>query len=202
MSSGWNAESLAAALIANPALARRNPDQARRLVTRLPTALSSEPDQAQDGTGEPDLTALMACGSFAGRLDPEQELSHWVACELRKLTRSGRLRAVWSVHPAEVRMGGRLGSMWQSLLVFIGVIPGSSDIVVTWGTGSGWIELKTEARQDDLPGLIARRRRRERSYLRRNQPKFRDWCVSLGVRHAVCRNVPEVLATLREWGRL
>jgi hypothetical protein len=150
------------------------------------------------------LPRLMACGSFAGRLEPEQELSAWVAAELRRLTRSGALRAVWSCHPAEVRMGGRIGQMLQSLLLFMGVVPGSSDFVFTWGAGSGWIELKIEERQPDLLKLRqdGRARAPRRTYLRDRQPDFREWCLMLGVKHACCRSVPEVLATLRAWGRL
>jgi hypothetical protein len=168
----------------------------------LPTASmpACPPPSMPDGW----LHRLMACGSFAGGLDPEQELSARVAAELRGLTRSGALRAVWSCHPAEVRVGGKSGQMLQSLLVFMGVVPGSSDFVFTWGAGAGWIELKVEERQPDLLRLRkdGRARAPARTYMHGRQPDFREWCLSLGVRHAVARSVPEVLATLREWGRL
>jgi hypothetical protein len=144
------------------------------------------------------LHRLMACPSWSGRrLDPEEELSLWVAAELRRLTRSGALRAVWTRCPVEVRRGGHLAAMWQCLGRVLGVVPGCPDFLVLWGAGAGGLELKVERAQGDMlsPG-------RRRTYLRQGQRDFREWCVSNGVRHEVCRSVPEVTDALRRWGRL
>lgn len=150
------------------------------------------------------LVRLMACPPFAGRLDPEQHLSAQLAADCRRWTLSGELRAVWSCHPAEVRVGGRLGQCWQAMLVSIGVVPGSSDYVFTWDTGALWLELKVEDLQTDL--LRLRRdgtaRAPRRTYLRGLQPDFREWCRSLGVAHEVCRSRGDWTAALRRHGRL
>lgn len=150
------------------------------------------------------IARLMSCPSWRGTLLPEAELSAWVAAELRVLTRAGKLRCVWSMHPAEARRGGKAGQMWQALLVYLGVIPGSSDFVFTWGDGSGWIELKIERQQTDLLSLRkdGTARAPRRTYMRPGQVDFAAWCAMHAVRHAVCRNIREVTDTLKQWGVL
>lgn len=144
------------------------------------------------------LNRLMECPSWKGRrLSPEEELSLWVASELRRLTRSGALRAVWSRLPAEIKRGGKVAAMWQCLGRVLGVVKGAPDFWFGWATGAGLIELKVEATQADM---LSRGKRR--TYLRPEQRDFRDWALSIGVKHAVCRSVPEVTSRLREWGRL
>jgi hypothetical protein len=174
------------------AVAERN---GRRLAEAAGLATRREPEPSP--RGQVDMSApadgwlhrLMACPSWSGRrLDPEEELSLWVAAELRRLTRSGALRAVWTRCPVEVRRGGKLAAMWQCLGRVLGVVPGCPDFLVLWGGGAGGIELKVERAQGDN--------------LRQGQKDFREWCVSNGVRHEVCRSVPEVTGALRRWGRL
>lgn len=199
--SGWTAEALSAAAIAdwrdNRRAIKGEPAAGPPVATGYQSATSELPatNQLADAGW---LPRLMGCPSWGGRrLDPEEELSLWVAAELRKLTRSGALRAVWTRVPVEVRRGGKVAAMWQCLGRVLGVVPGCSDFLVLWGTGAGAIELKVEAGQGDMlsPG-------RRRTYLRQNQRDFREWCLSLGVRHAVCRSVIEVKDTLRQWERL
>lgn len=163
----------------------------------------------QPATGGMTLTTeqlheLMGCPSFKGRLEREEELSCWVAAELRRLTRAGRLRCVWSRVPTEHQAGGRLGQMWQSKSVTMGSIPGVPDYFFAWGSGSGLIELKSTDRQARIAFLDgeARVRRGTRSYLRPRQKLFRDWAEGHGVRHAVARSVPEVIGALKQWGVL
>jgi hypothetical protein len=201
---GWTSQMLQEALIANPDLARRNPGEAVRLVPRFPAdyvpSANGQPPIDSKPSGVPDgwLHRLMECPSWNGRrLDPEEELSLWVACELRKLTRSGALRAVWSRMPSEIRRGGKLAAMWQCLGRVLGVVKGAPDLWFLSPNACGCIELKIENAQADM---IAGRRRR--TYLRSEQKDFREWCVSLGVQYATCRSVPDVTKTLREWGLL
>jgi hypothetical protein len=189
-------------LLATPIMAvRRNRAivaEAAGLAVQARKPDSTEARKNESTAAEGWLPRLMACPSWNGRrLDPEEELSLWVAAELRKLTRSGALRAVWTRCPVEVRAGGKLAAMWQCLGRVLGVVPGCPDFLVLWGTGAGGVELKVERAQGDMlsPG-------RRRTYLRQGQKDFREWCVNNGVRHEVCRSVPEVTDALRRWGRL
>lgn len=194
------ARSLAESLIADYGRNREVIAEAEASVGRVPRfpAAPAPSDAAEVSRPEPWLLRLMECPSWSGRrLDREEELSLWVAAELRRLTRSGALRAVWSRLPAEIRRGGRIASMQQTLGRVMGVVKGAPDFWFAWGTGAGLVELKTERAQGDMlePG-------RRRTYMRAEQRDFREWAVGLGVKHAVCRSVPEVVSTLREWGRI
>ena len=150
------------------------------------------------------LHELMGCPSFKGRLEREEELSCWVASELRRLSRASKLRCVWTRVPTEHKAGGTLGMLAQAKVAAMGSIAGCPDFAFLWGSGSGLIELKTIDPQAKIAFLDgeARARRGTRSYLRPRQKLFRDWAVGHGVRHAVARSVPEVLGALKGWGVL
>jgi hypothetical protein len=152
------------------------------------------------------LPRLMACDGWSDRkrrLSPEEQLSALVATEMRRLTLAGELRAVWTCHRVEHAGGDAIGRMIQRLQRVLGVVPGAPDYWFAWGTGAGLLELKVE-RPADLLDLRqdGTARAPTRTYLRPVQKDFREWAVSNGVKHACCRSVPEVLVTLREWGRL
>jgi hypothetical protein len=157
---------------------------------------------------QPDgwLHRLMACDGWSDRkrrLSPEEQLSALVATELRRLTLAGELRAAWTCHRVEHAGGDAIGRMIQRLQRVLGVVPGAPDYWFAWGSGAGLIELKVE-RAADLLDLRkdGTARAPTRTYMRPVQRDFREWAVSNGVRHEVCRSLPEVLAALREWGRL
>jgi hypothetical protein len=152
------------------------------------------------------LHRLMACDGWSDRkrrLSPEEQLSALVATELRRVTLAGELRCVWTCVRVEHRGGDPIARMIQHLLRVLGVVPGAPDWWFAWATGAGLIELKVE-RPADLLDLRqdGTARKPTRTYMRPIQRDFRQWAVSLGVRHAVARSVPEVRATLREWERL
>lgn len=189
---GRNREKIAEAVGFGPAKA------SHVLVPRYPAA--PMPSDVADATRTEDwLLRLMGCGGWSGRrLHPEEELSAWTAAELRRLTRAGRLPGVvWTCHRVELPVGGKIGRMLQALFHFLGVIPGSSDYVLTRRDGALWIELKVEAAQGDMI-----RAGRRRTYLRPIQKDFREWCVRSGIPHETCRSVPEVLDALRRRGWL
>jgi hypothetical protein len=152
------------------------------------------------------LHELMGCPSFKGKLEREEELSCWVAAELRRLTRARKLRCAWSRVPAEHKAGGQIGMLAQAKVTAMGTVPGVPDFAFFWGNGSGLIELKTIDRQSRIAFLDgtgeAQVRRGARTYLRARQKLYRDWAVGHGVRHAVARSVPEVVGALKQWGVL
>lgn len=187
MASGWSAQRLTEQLIANPAL---------KVAT---SALGPRATRVAPATERPAghyLHRLLACPSWSGRrLEPEEALSAAVASFLRKASLDGRLRAVWTRCPVEIRGAGRIVAMAQVLNRVLGVVSGAADFAFTWGGGGGWLELKVERPADLLAG-------KRRTYLRPAQTDFAAWCQAQGVFHAVCRSVDEVAATLRAWGVL
>lgn len=164
----------------------------------------ASPLPGASGLSTEQLHELMACPVWRGRLEGEEEVSFWVAAELRRLTRAGRLRCCWSRVPMEHLGGGAIGRMHQAKVVGMGAVPGCPDFGFWWGSGSGFIELKKRDAQARIAFLDseARVRRGTRTYLKPRQKLFRDWAESHGVRHATCLTVVEVTNTLKEWGVL
>lgn len=200
MPRNWTKEELAEALRANPGLRVTAPQAPLERAKQTPTNATQTP-RANAGNG---IHELMATPSYQGALQPEESLSVAVATELRRLTHQGRLRAVWSRLPLEHPEGGRYGMQAQCKRIAMGGIPGAPDIWVSWGTGSGLIELKTEAAQASLltPSGKAGLRKGRRTYLRGRQRLFQAWAEAHGVQHAVARSVAEVVAVLKQWGVL
>ena len=68
-------------------------------------------------------------------------------------------------------------------LKMLGVVPGVADLLLIWKGGFGFIEMKTKT-----------------GHLSPAQLKFKGFCISAGVRYAVCRTVKEVHDTVISWG--
>ncbi|MAR57101.1 MAG: hypothetical protein CMM93_07960 [Rickettsiales bacterium] len=128
------------------------------------------------------LHRLLTCarGCYSG-LKGEQMLSASVASALRQWSLDGRLNAVFTKVPNE----GKRSPRYAGWLKAMGLIPGASDFVFTWGTGGGWIELKV----DNKP-------------LQPNQETFFAWAERTGCHTAQCNSVHGVETALREWGVL
>jgi hypothetical protein len=139
-------------------------------------------------------------------LQPEEALCVAVADRLRVLSLDGRLRAIWThvgnENPVSSKL--RVASLHGAKRRAMGVISGAGDFVFTWGSGSGWIELKLEGGDAYIArvGEKLALRKRAPSQLSQTQRQFQGWAVALGVPHRVCRSVAQVEATLTQWGVL
>jgi hypothetical protein len=202
VSRNWTREELAEALARNPGL-RVATEPLDRVANRQPPKVAAKPDFGRaPGNG---LRELMGAPDCQGQLGPEDHLSYAVACELRRLSVQGRLRAVWFGIPIQHPAGGKYAMLAQAKRTALGAVPGCPDFGVMWGTGAGFIELKVDDPQGRLlatdAGLTGWRKGR-RTYLRGRQRLFQAWAQAHGVRHAVARSVAEVVAVLKGWGVL
>ena len=138
------------------------------------------------------LMRLMDDGKSSRKVrGPEDALAKDIAAMLRAATLEGRLIAAWTCVSNEVGAmslrdkGFNLAKARYATAKSHGLITGSADYVFTWAEGGGWIEAKSKT-----------------GSLSSAQRDFRDWVISTGSRHAVCRSVKEVEQKLFEWGVL
>lgn len=121
------------------------------------------------------------------KLEAEQILSIEFADKLRELAKlyvdskkTQGLCAVWFHVPNE---GNR---NWFTCIVLraMGLIPGAYDFCFLGYNNSGVIELKVNGELSDM------------------QEFFETWCIEVGVKKAIHRNVAGALETLKKWGMI
>lgn len=72
----------------------------------------------------------------------------------------------------------------------LGMVPGATDMLFLWGSGSAVIEFK-RAR-----GRLSKTRQGEQTDA---QIAFEAWCKAHGVRHALCRDVESAITKMVQW---
>jgi hypothetical protein len=174
--------------------------RARGLVAPLATAArAAVPDW---------LVKLLSCSPFRGRLSEEETLAVQVADDLRRLSLSGQLHAVWDHAPnqSDLPRTFKLAAIIQAKKAAMGAIPGTPDLQFLWGTGSGCIELKVKRRQTALRVHDGELKEKPLSQLQGqlSQPQrwHRQWCEMHKVPYEVASSIADVRLILKRWGVL
>jgi hypothetical protein len=122
--------------------------------------------------------------SLCASLKPEERLSVTFANELRAMTLTGDLRAVW-FHPANELVGRTSSGARAALARAMGLIPGAGDFILLGDTRNLALEAKIG-----------------KGNLSPSQEDFRLWCEATNVPYRVFRTVEEGVAAVREAGLL
>lgn len=132
------------------------------------------------------LAKLLARPALNFKLDPESLLSVQVADRLRFYSSAQALRGIWFKIANERKCSRMMGAILKAM----GVIPGVPDFALMGPWGGGVIELKIEKGGNP------------QKQLSEHQEYFQYWCQVENVKHAICRSIPDVEATLKAWGAL
>nr|DAM62827.1 MAG TPA: Nuclease [Caudoviricetes sp.] len=119
------------------------------------------------------------------KLGPEDRISIEFANRLRVWTIERRLRGVWTHVANEVGGGTKNAMIRYAVAKALGMIPGCSDFIFMWDSGSAAIEMKAPCGvQND------------------NQSDFQKWCEAEGVPYFIAKSADEAEQILLSLGIL
>lgn len=122
-------------------------------------------------------------------LEPEQRICVQFADLMRAATLDYSFRGVWGHLPNE----GKRSPIVAAIMKAMGLLPGGTDYFFLWEQIAGYERLKDHAVIEfKTPG----------NKLSATQEVYRDWCLFVGVKHAVCTSAEEGIETLKGWGAI